>query len=301
MQDLNDIALFVAVVEQKGFSAASRALSLPKSTVSRHISHLEGRLGVRLLERSTRHFRVTDAGTAYYARCRAILADLESADQELAFLRNAPSGIVRISAPLGMSQFALARILPAFMARYPLVRVVVVASDRPMDLFEDRIDIAIRARTQLRDEMLTMRKLGKSFLVLVASPTFAAEHGITDDLQKITGLPFLSSRETVARQPWTLMHAATGQQETLSLEPRLFCSDFNVLREAAGAGLGIAILPIEAALPSISQGRLTRILPNWQSEDVTIHLVFTTRRSLTPAARLLIEHLAEHFELVFDR
>jgi DNA-binding transcriptional LysR family regulator len=301
VQDLNDLTFFVTVVEQRGFSAASRALNVPKSTVSRHISQLEARLGVRLLERSTRHFRVTDAGAAYYARCRTILADLESAEQDLAFLRNAPAGLVRISAPLGMSQFALARILPAFMARYPLVRVVVVASDRPMDLFEDKIDIAIRARTQLRDEMLAMRKLGTSFLVFVASPTFAAEHGITDDLQKIAGLPFLSTRETVARQSWAMMHAATGQMETLSFEPRLFCSDFNVVREAAVAGLGIAILPIEAALPSIAQGRLTRILPGWQSEDVTIHLVFPTRQSLTPAARLLIAHLAEHFELVFDR
>jgi DNA-binding transcriptional LysR family regulator len=301
MHDLNDLTFFVTVVEQKGFSAASRVLSLPKSTVSRHIGQLEKRLGVRLLERSTRHFRVTDAGTAYYARCRAILTDLDSAEQDLASLRSAPSGIVRVSAPLGMSQFALARILPAFMARYPLVRVAVVASDRPMDLFEDKIDIAIRARSQLRDEMLTMRKLGKSFLIFVSSPTFAAEYGITDDLQKIVGLPLLSSRDTVSRQAWTVIHTTTGQKETLSFEPRLFCGDFNVLREAAAAGLGIAILPIEAALPSISQGRLTRLLPSWQSEDVTIHLVFTTRQSLTPATRLLIEHLAEHFELVFDR
>jgi DNA-binding transcriptional LysR family regulator len=301
MHDLNNLTFFVTVVEQKGFSAASRVLSLPKSTVSRHIGQLEKRLGVRLLERSTRHFRVTDAGTAYYARCRAILTDLDSAEQDLASLRSAPSGLVRVSAPLGMSQFALARILPAFMARYPLVRVAVVASDRPMDLFEDKIDIAIRARSQLRDEMLTMRKLGKSFLIFVSSPTFAAEHGITDDLQKIVGLPLLSSRDTVSRQAWTVIHTTTGQKETLSFEPRLFCGDFNVLREAAAAGLGIAILPIEAALPSISQGRLTRLLPSWQSEDVTIHLVFTTRQSLTPATRLLIEHLAEHFELVFDR
>jgi DNA-binding transcriptional LysR family regulator len=301
MKDLNDLVFFAAVVEQGGFSAASRTLSLPKSTVSRHISQLEARLGVRLLERSTRHFRVTDAGSAYYARCRAILADVELAEQDLAFLRSAPSGLVRISAPLGMSQFALARILPAFMARYPLVRVVVVASDKPMDLFEDKIDIAIRARTQLRDEMLTMRKLGKSFLVFVASPTFAAEHAITDDLQRVVNLPFLSSRDTVARQPWTVIHTGTGQKQTLSVEPRLFCSDFNVVREAAVAGLGVAILPIEAALPAISQGRLTRILPSWQSEDVTIHLVFTARQRLTPATRLLIEHLAEHFELVFDR
>lgn len=300
MQDLNDVAFFASVIENRGFSAAARVLNLPKSTVSRHVTQLEERLGVRLVERSTRHFKVTDAGSAYYARCRAILSELETAEQDVAALRSEPSGIVRVSAPMGMSQHALAHILPPFMARYPLVRVQLVVSDKPVDLFEDKIDIAIRARTQLKDEMLTMRKLGTSFLVFVASPAFAEERKIGPGLDSIAGLPFLSFHQTATRQSWTVMGPG-GRKETISFDPRLWSGDFNVIREAASAGLGVAFLPREAVQPAIGQGRLVRVLPEWQSEDVNVHLVFKGQRSLTPAARLLVEHLVENFELVFDR
>ena len=300
MHDLNDIAFFAAVIENRGFSAAARLLNLPKSTVSRHVSQLEDRLGVRLVERSTRHFKVTDAGNAYYARCRAVLVELESAEQDVAALRSEPSGIVRLSVPVGIAQYALASILPDFMARYPLVRVQAVATNRPMDLFEDKIDIAIRARTELRDEMLTMRKLGDSFLAFVASPGFAEEHKIGPGLDSIQGLPFLGFNESAVRQTLMLM-GRDGAKESISFDPRLWSGDFNIIREAASAGLGIAFLPIEAVRPAIAQGRLVRILPDWQSEDVTIHLVFTSKKSLTPATRLLVEFLVERFELVFDR
>jgi DNA-binding transcriptional LysR family regulator len=298
MQDLNDLVYFAAVVENKGFSAAARALNLPKSTVSRHIEHLEARLRMRLLERSTRRLRVTDAGTIYYERCRAILADLESAEQDLSTLRSEPSGIVRLSAPTGIAHYAVASILPDFMARHPQVRVQVVASDKQIDLFEDKIDIAIRARTQLRDEMLMMRKLGTSFLVFVANPDFLSRHRIKG-LESVTDLPFLCARENTVRHRWTLIGPG-GRKEEIGFEPQLWTSDFNVIREAACAGLGLALLPMEVVRSAIAQGRLTRVLPDWQSEDVTIHLVFTSQRSLTPAARLLVDYLVENFELVFD-
>src|SRR3954468_22928983 len=163
MQDLNDIAYFAAVVEHKGFSAAARALGLPKSTLSRHVGRLEKRLGVRLLERSTRHFRLTDAGGHYFAKAGAILAELHAADKELAELRAAPCGVVRLAAPLATSQYVLPLILPAFMARHPLIKLQVIVSDKPVDLIGDKIDIAIRARTALPNEALTMKKLTSSY------------------------------------------------------------------------------------------------------------------------------------------
>jgi len=155
MQDLNDIGYFTAVVEHKGFSAAARALGLPKSTLSRHVGRLEKRLGVRLLERSTRHFRLTDVGERYYAKAREILAELTAADKELAEMRSAPCGVVRLAAPLAAAQYVLPLILPSFMARHPLIKLQVIVSDRPVDLVADKIDIAIRARTALGNEALT--------------------------------------------------------------------------------------------------------------------------------------------------
>jgi DNA-binding transcriptional LysR family regulator len=250
VQDLNDIAYFASVVENKGFSAAARALGLPKSTLSRHVGQLEERLGMRLLERSTRHFRLTDAGSSYYQKARTVLDELEAADKELAQMRAGPCGVVRLAAPLASAQYLLPRILPEFLKRHPMIKVQVIVTDRPVDLFEDKIDIAIRVRADLGNEMLTMRKLATSYRVLVASPGFVAEHGIKGNDPKIlAGLAFLSSNENTVRQSYTLV-GPSGQRETVAFEPRLWTTDFNLVRGAAIAGLGIAFLPLEMVQPA---------------------------------------------------
>ena len=301
MHDLNDIAYFASVVENKGFSAAARLLGLPKSTLSRHVSQLEERLGMRLLERSTRHFRLTDAGSSYYLKARTVLDELEAADRELAQMRTGPCGVVRLAAPLASAQYLLPRILPEFLKRYPMIKVQVIVTDRPVDLFDDKIDIAIRARTELGNEMLTMRKLATSYRVLAASPGFVAEHGIKGDDPKIlAGLAFLSSNENAVRQSYTLV-GPSGERETVNFEPRLWTTDFNLVRESAIAGLGIAFLPSQMVQPALEDGRLVRILPGWQSELTTIHLVFASQKSLTPAGRLLVDYLAEQMEPAIKR
>lgn len=299
MQDLNDIGYFTAVVEHKGFSAAARALGLPKSTLSRHVGRLEKRLGVRLLERSTRHFRLTDVGERYYAKAREILAELTAADKELAEMRSAPCGMVRLAAPLATSQYVLPLILPAFMARHPLIKLQVIVSDKPVDLVADKIDIAIRARTGLGNEALTMKKLSSSYRVLVASAAFAAEHKVKD-LKCLSALPFLSSSEIDAAQSLTLL-GSNGKRVTVNVTPRLMTTDFNLVREAAIAGQGIGFLPIEVVAAAIGEGRLQRVLPDWQSEKATVHLVFAGQKSLTPAGRLLVDYLADQFEPMIRR
>jgi DNA-binding transcriptional LysR family regulator len=301
MQDLNDIAFFAAVVENKGFSAAARALGQPKSTLSRHVSRLEERLGMRLLERSTRHFRLTDAGNSYYENARAVLDALDAAEKELAQMRSGPCGVVRLAAPLAAAQYLLPQILPSFLKRYPLIKVQVMVTDRPVDLFEDKIDIAVRARSELGNEMLTMRKLATSHRVLVASPDFVAEHGIAgDDPKALTGLAFLSSSENAARQSYMLV-GTSGKRETVSFEPRLWTTDFNLVRESAIAGLGIAFLPSEMVQAALRDGRLVPILSGWQSEPTTVHLVFASQKSLTPAGRLLVDYLVEQMEPAIKR
>lgn len=299
MQDLNDIAYFNAVVENRGFSAAARALGLPKSTLSRHVTRLEKRLGLRLLERSTRHFRLTDIGERYYARAREILAELKDADRELAEMRAAPCGVVRLAAPLATSQYVLPLILPAFMARHPLIKLQVIVSDRPVDLVADKIDIAIRVRTALGNEAVTMKKLTSSYRVLVASPAFAAEHKVAD-LKCLAALPFLSSSEIEAGQSVALV-GSSGKRVTVAVTPRLMTTDFNLVREAAIAGQGIGFLPVEVVAAAIGEGRLQRVLPEWQSEKATIHLVFAGQKSLTPAGRLLVDYLAAEFEPMIRR
>ena len=294
IERMRDIHAFVHVAEAKSFTAAAERIGLSRSAVGKSVVRLEDRLGVRLLERSTRNVRLTEIGSSYYARCKAILSELETAEHDLALLRSDPIGTIRVSCPTGLAQYALARIVPGFLADYPLVRVQIIATNRAVDLIEEKVDVAIRARTRLNDETLTMRRLGSSTLVFVASPDFVDRHPVLVHPSDITGLPFLSFQEDTARPSWTL----TGPDEAatvVAFDPILWTSEFSILVEAACAGTGISLLPTEVAVRPIREGRLVRILPGWCSEEVTLHLVFTTRRGLAPAVRVFIDYLADHF------
>ena len=296
MQDLNDILCFTAVVEHNGFSAAARALNRPKSSISRRVERLEAQLGVRLLERSTRRVRLTEVGFEYHARCQAALDDLESAHRDVAVHRSDPVGIVRVTCPTGIARQVMPRIMPGFLARYPEVRVHLQATNRAVDLIQETIDVAVRARVQLQDESLTMRRLGASRLIFVASPGFVASHPIPTDPASITKLPFLSFREQPERQTWTVQ-GPEGALRTITFDPILWTSEFEVLIEAACAGRGVALLPAEAAQQRVAEARLARVLPEWHSEDVTLHLVFPTAHGLRPAVRAFIDYVAATFDI----
>jgi DNA-binding transcriptional LysR family regulator len=300
MHDLNDIQYFAAVVEHLGFSAAARALNLPKSSLSRRVAALETRMGVRLLERSTRSLRLTEVGAAFYDRCRAVLADLDAAERAVAVTRAEPAGLVRMSCPTGLAQFVLSKTLPDFLARYPKVRLHVLATNRTIDLVEDNVDIAIRARLRLADEASTMRTLYKSELIFVASPAFATMSRRSVRIETLSSLPFFSFLEDAARPTWTL-NGPNGATQALSFDPILRSGDLNVLIEATAAGLGIALLPSEVVEDDIREKRLIRILPDWHSDEITIHLVFATNRGIVPAVRVLIDYLAEHFNFRNDK
>ena len=170
MRDLNDYALFAEVVSHGGFAPAGRALRAPKSTISRRIGALEARLGVRLIERSTRRFRVTEVGQAFYERCRTLILDAEQAEAVVAEAKTEPHGRIRFSCPTGLVE-SLSSGFPVFLSRFPKVRLQVLALDRPVDIIAERIDIALRVRTDLvTDAALTMRTLGRSHRILVAAP-----------------------------------------------------------------------------------------------------------------------------------
>ena len=296
MQDLNDIRCFAAVVAHNGFSAAARALGRPKASISRQVDRLETRLGVRLLERSTRSVRLTEVGNEYYVRCQAALGELESAGRDVAVHRADPVGIVRVTCPTGIARQVMPRVLPGFFERYPDVRVQLQVTNRAVDPIQETIDVAIRARIQLQDESLTMRRLGASRLILVASPGFIAAHAISSDPVGIAKLPFLSFRERPERQTWTVQ-GPEGASRTITFDPILWTSEFDVLLEAACAGSGIALLPAETVRKSVGEGRLLRVLAEWHSEDVTVHLVFPTARGLRPAVRAFIDYVAATYDV----
>jgi len=289
--DLNDYAYFAEVVAHGGFAAAGRALREPKSKLSRRVAGLEERLGLRLIERSSRRFRVTDTGQAFYERCRAMLAEAEQAEALVVQARAEPHGRIRFSCPTGMLQ-PISGVLSSFLARYPKVRLQLVATDRAVDLIDDRIDLALRVRgSPTSDAALTMRSLGTSTRILVASPQIASQIGSIDAL---AAFPALATNDVADDIEWHL-EMEDGRKHVVRVEPRLGCEDMAAVRDAAVDSLGVAILPDHVCREAIEAGKLVRVLPAWRGLQGIVHLVFTTRRGLPPAVRALIDHLAANF------
>jgi len=289
--DLNDFAYFAEVVTHGGFAAAARALREPKSKLSRRVANLEQRLGLRLIERTSRRFHVTEVGRDFYERCLTIQAEAEQAEALVAQAQSEPSGRIRFSCPLGMVDVISAP-LHAFLRLYPKVSLQLVATDRPVDLIGERVDLALRVRVNLTsDAELTMRSLGRSTRILVAAPSIAGQLRAPRDLLET---PILATSDTGTETQWSL-EASKGRIETLQLQPRLACSDMGAVRDAAIAGLGVALLPYHVCMQALASGQLSRALPEWRSQQGLVHLIFTTRRGLLPAVRALIDHLAATF------
>lgn len=293
MQDLNDLFYFSEVVAHGGFAAAGRALRLPKSKLSRRVAQLEERLGARLIERSSRRFQVTDIGQAFHAHCRTALAAAERAEAVVAAAQAEPRGTIRFSCPTGLTEL-MARTVPDFLRRHPRVNLRLISIDRPVDLIAERIDVALRVRVALdSDAALTMRSLARSRRILLASPVLANTLD-TQDIAALASLPTVSSNEAPGAVTWTLQGPG-GRTHTLSHEPRLASGDFAAVREAALAGLGVALLPDHACAEALRTGQLVRLFPDWHGQEGIVHLVFTTRTGLPPQVRAWIDHLAECF------
>ncbi len=292
MRDLNDLNFFAAVVANGGFSAASRALAIPKSRISRRVAALEGQLGVRLLERSTRRFNVTEVGQDVYRHARAALAEAEAIEDVAARLKVEPQGLVRISCPQGADRL-LTTCLPGFLMRHPKLRVQVIVSNRRVDLIEEGVDVAVRVRDKLdTDADLQVKIIGRANTMLVASPAFLDAHGRPADPGEVASYPTLSPTERPGLDRWPLVDDA-GAEAVVVHEPRLSAQEFSILREAAIAGAGIAFLAEYACREPLADGRLERVLPTWAGREGILHIVFTSRRGLLPGVRAVIDFLAQ--------
>ncbi|KNY23219.1 LysR substrate-binding domain-containing protein [Methylobacterium sp. ARG-1] len=290
--DLNDYVYFAEVVAHGGYAAAGRALREPKSKLSRRISALEARLGVRLIERSSRRFRVTEVGQSFYERCRAMMLEAERAEALVAEAQAEPHGRIRMSCPANLAK-VISAIARGFLARYPKVQLQLVVTDRAVDLIEERVDLALRVRRALTsDASLTMRVLGNSRWILVASPQTASQLGA--DIADLASFATLGTNDEAGEVTWTL-ERDDGAVHVLRHEPRMACADYAVLCDAAADGLGVAFLPDHACAAHMASGKLVRIFRDWRSKDGIVHLVFTTRRGLPPAVRALIDHVAKEF------
>lgn len=289
--DLNDLRLFVAVVANTGFSAAARSLGVPKSRISRRITALEDQLGVRLVERSTRRFSVTEIGQEVYQHARAALAEAETIEQAAARLKSEPQGLVRISAPLGADRL-IGVGLPAFLAEYPKVRIQMIVTNRRINLIEEGVDIAVRVRERLdSDPDLQMKVIGRTTAHLAASPALLDKLGRPTNFEDLKRFPTVTHSEQSGTDRWILI-GPDGAEEDFVVEPRIISTDYSVLHHAVLDGIGVGFLPEIHSRLSVEEKRLEIVLPEWSSRPSTMHLVYTSRRGLLPSVRAAIDFVA---------
>ncbi|WP_410209203.1 LysR substrate-binding domain-containing protein [Aquirhabdus sp.] len=296
MQDLNDLFLYVQVVDHRGFAPAGRALDIPKSKLSRRIAGLEERLGVRLVQRSTRHFSVTEIGQEYYRHCVAMLVEAEAAQEVIERTHSEPQGLVRISAPSTLVYFQVGEMIAKFMAENPRVQVHLESTNRRVDVIREGLDIALRVRfPPLENSDLVMKCFGESHQRLVANPQLLAKFNAPLLPLDLNQLPSLDFNTQQTEHIWCLEHR-DGQSITLPHSPRFVTDDMVALRFAAIQGIGVVQLPLMVVQKDIREGRLIEVLPDWVPRSGIIHAVFPSRRGLLPSVRSVLDFLEEEFK-----
>ncbi len=290
MHDLNDLFYFVQVVDHGGFAAAARALDMQKSKLSRRVLALEGRLSVRLLNRSSRRFSVTEIGREFYDRCVAMLEEAEAAEQVIAAARAEPRGVIRVSCPVALLAFQFGALIARYMHDNPAVEVHLEATSRRVDVIAEGFDVAIRVRfPPMEPTDLLMRKLDVSTQCLVASPALVARR-LTSPAD-LHGLPSLDLGPPRRDHHWRL-EQADGQTASVPHHPRLVTDDMAALREAAIAGVGIVQLPTMMIWQDVDAGRLIHVLPDWRPPAGMVQAIFPSRRGLLPSVRAFLDFLA---------
>ncbi len=292
MDRFDDMIAFIRVVESRSFTAAAERLSLSKSVVSRRLTELENRLGTRLLNRTTRSLSLTPAGQTYFERARAILADVEEAEQAVAELGRDPRGLLRVNAPMSFGILHLAPAVADFMRRYPNVELDLELTDRFVDLVEEGWDIAVRIG-RLQDSSLIARRLAPSRLVTVASPDYLARMGTPERPEDLTRHECLLY--TTPSNPSVWPFRIDGEVRSVRVQGRMRVNNGDAILEAVRAGLGLAVLPTFMIHGDLRSGRLVTVLEAFEATDFAIHAVWPHHRHLSPKVRAFVDFLAERF------
>ncbi len=295
MADLSEVLVFAAVADAGSFTAAARQLDMPRSTVSRKVSQLEEQLGARLVQRTTRKLSLTDVGRAYHQHARRIVDELHQAEQAVTKMQATPRGHFRITLPLHFDY--LRSVVAGFLRDYPDVQIEMLCTDRVVDLVEEGFDLSIRAGP-LADSTLIARRLGALRSHVVASPDFLSKHGEPQSPSDLQDLPGILFGAGASREGWRL----ESQSGSLRVKPRarLTVNDFGMVRDAALAGLGAALIPSDAIAEDVRSGRLRQLLCSWSSPPTPISALYPSTLYVSPTLRVFLEHLQAHFLALSD-
>lgn len=292
--DLNELVCFIAVVRTGSFTAAARLSGVPANTLSRRVQHLESTLGVKLIQRSTRHLAITEAGHLLFERCENAASIIEQASQEVADLTRSVSGCIRVAATVDFFDIFKPVWLAQFLAVHKNVRLEFVLDDAPVNLIAERIDVAIR-RGHLASSGLVARRLGTTHHILVAAPSYLRERGTPLQIGELATHDCITILNSESRNRWLL----TGPHglEEVEVHGRMSANTSQALKHAAVAGLGLALLPLILAAEELASGRLVQVFPEYRRDGGGVYAVFPGRGHVPAAATLFANFVAEKLTL----
>jgi LysR family transcriptional regulator for bpeEF and oprC len=294
MDKLQAMTLFIRVVEAQSFSKAAQTLSMPRSSVTTAIKSLEQQLGAVLLRRSTRTLSLTDAGERYYASCRAILADIAHAEQDLASNASAPRGRVRADMPGALGRAVVLPRLQEFDERYPDIELILGMNDRPLDLIYDGIDCAIRTG-ELADSTLVARALGRLNWVTCASPLSLKQRGEPAELNELGDHRVINYISNASGRPLEWRFTENGKPVSLALPGRLAINETDAYLQCGLEGLGVIQLSEFVAWPYLKTGRLREVLDGQRAAPVQVSIVYPDGKHASAAVRTFIDWIVEIF------
>jgi DNA-binding transcriptional LysR family regulator len=289
----SEMAAFVRVVDSKGFSAAAPALGLTPSAVSKLITRLETRLGVRLLQRTTRALHLTQEGEVFYAAAQRIVGEIESLEEQITGHSGTPQGLLRVTTSLAFAGHQLAPVLPEFLARHPLVQLDLLPTDRVIDMVEEGIDVALRIG-RLADTSFMARKIGEDKRLICATPAYLARHGTPLRPEDLARHNCIVSAERAYLNRWPFR--IDGQVSEIEVSGRVAVSEGEMQMHLALQGIGIVRLTRLTMAQAVRDGALVPLLGDFSADEpVGIHAVYPHRRHLAPKVPAFVNFLIEKF------
>lgn len=292
----SDLRMFAAIADHGNLSAAARHLKVQKSTVSRALALLEDRLGHRLVERTTRHMRLTEAGTLLLAYAHRVAEEIQAAEAAMEALSAEPSGDLRVSVPHGIAQKVLVPLLPAFSSRYPKIRIGIDLSLHNVDLIEEGIDVAIRFG-ELPPSTMIARKLGVLPIILVASPAYLANAGTPRSIHDIARHRAIGVGAKTTGVRWSF--STPDGREHIHVNPVVSIGEVGLVRELALLGVGIASVPLALIRGDLAAGHLVHVLPGVVRGAPPVYAVYPSRRTLAPKVKVFVDMMAEALADIF--
>lgn len=292
--DLNEISIFIKVVELGSFIGAANALNIPKSTISAKVSSLEERLGVTLIQRTTRKLHITDVGHEYYQQCLKAIQQIAEAEKQVTQDQSIPSGLLRLSTTVEIGTSILPRIILEFKKKFPKIELDIILTDRHVDFVAERIDLAIRIG-ELKDSSLIAKKLGTIHFAPFASSKYLKNYPeikTPQDIEKHDVIVF-----TPIGNKWSLF--SENNSQTIRVNSSTQINDITFIKSLALSGLGICLLPTFTCYPEVKSGKLIRVLKKWRSDEKAVHFIYPAHKFISPKTRAFIDLTQDLFKDIF--